>query len=357
MHINDLPTDCLLAIFAQLSLHDRLQSLRLVCAAWFTLVEEMAMRARSLTLLGAPASVTDFALTLINENAFESEERRLKKPGSPSSISNLTNSDQCYDDDLIIEGANPKVVFTLTMLFSRLETLTVHLSAGTPFPTLRLWLMQLPALRRLTLVGFIEHQEDGRRFLERILPTLNALDRLEELHLLATNFFVVRLAEEGDEGDEEGEERTVPFAPALSRVLAQLKAFSLAHYDGSLYSVLRALTPATHCRRLRLDVARDRRHCTEVELRQLVTFNRALFDGLTHLRFALPDTRLVSSLVAVLCREPPLVQSEEQKSSLPPLPLPPPPPPPMPNLVSLDLQSCAVMNFELVSRKNLCRKS
>lgn len=350
MHINDLPTDCLLAIFAQLSLHDRLQSLRLVCAAWFTLVEEMAMRARSLTLLGAPASVTDLALTLINENAFESEERRLKKPGSPSSISNLTNSDQCYDDDLIIEGANPKVVFTLTMLFSRLETLTVHLSAGTPFPTLRLWLMQLPALRRLTLVGFIEHQEDGRRFLERILPTLNALDRLEELHLLATNFFVVRLAEEGDEGDEEGEERTVPFAPALSRVLAQLTAFSLAHYDGSLYSVLRALTPATHCRRLRLDVARDRRHCTEVELRQLVTFNRALFDGLTHLRFALPDTRLVSSLVAVLCREPPLVQSEEQKSSLPPLP----PPPPMPNLVSLDLQSCAVMNFELVSVYKRC---
>lgn len=304
MNINDLPSDCLLAIFSQLSLHDRLQTIRLVCADWFTLVEEMCMRSHSLTLFGCQENITDYVLTLINENTFSSEERRLRRAGASDG----------GDDDLIIEGANPKVVFTFTMLFSALERLTIHLSSECHFETLRLWLMQLPALKSLTLCGFIEHQDDPARFRERILPTLNELDKLVELHLLVTNFFAL----------EDG--RTLSLK-LLSRVMSQLTAFSLAHYNGSLYHVLRQLSPE-RCRRLRLDVARDE-SCNEVELEQLVAFNRQLFANLTHLRFSLPSTGQTNKLI----RGPVFCASEESFS----------------NLVSLDLQSCAVMNFELVS--------
>lgn len=175
MHINSLPSDCLLLFLNHFSIQEQIP-LRLVCQHWKATIESLLARKKSLKLFGSLKNVRSYISDCIANGLQDDTDHRLKPSGA--------------DDDLIINVAyfDTEFCHLLFRLFPNIEKLLLCYGIVYPFHHVPYLLQHWQQLTTLSLCGRIYPADEGT--VKNICRSIATnCPNLKCLHLLAGYFF------------------------------------------------------------------------------------------------------------------------------------------------------------------------
>ena len=262
MKLDQLPDDCLIALFRQCYLQDLL-IFRSVCSRWQILIEHMCEQKRSLKLFGSMSTFKQELNRIVFKrmcfNLYDYEDARL---------ANVTAND---NDDLIIcveDHFNESLIDLLLFLCPKIELLVICGFAPPLSDHLVYLIHKLPNLQSLYLQGRI-HARTSKLPIQ-ICDSINSLYSLRNLSLRFSDFCMKNIHHE--------------LLFRLTPTLARIEQFAIQHRgcEGDILSVLSQLGP--DCTKLSLE-------CERIPVVRLKT---EFLTKIPHLRIQLTHLKLVS---------------------------------------------------------------